>query len=148
MDLQTGHVGLNVTDLSGSVDFYRKVFGFDVIEESRSKGKEYAFLGTRGKLLVTLWQQCKGHFEKNSPGLHHLSFQAESMDEVKKAESTLKSMSARFSYEGVVPHREGSSSGGVFFEDPDGIRLEIYSPAGAEKAKMPEPDVVMTCGFF
>ena len=39
---------------------------------------------------------------------------------------------ARFHHDGVVPHGEGASSGGIFFEDPDGIRLEIYTATGAD----------------
>ena len=40
-------------------------------------------------------------------------------------------------YQGIVPHAEGAESGGVFFEDPDGIRLEIFSPTGAGNLTAP-----------
>ena len=50
-------------------------------------------------------------------------------------------------YDGVVPHGEGASSGGVFFTDPDGIRLEIYAPSGADTAPAPTQGAP-TCGFF
>ena len=39
------------------------------------------------------------------------------------------------------------SSGGVYFTDPDGIRLEIYAPTGAEIAPAPTK-TAPTCGFF
>ena len=35
----------------------------------------------------------------------------------------------------------------TFFTDPDGIRLEIYAPAGADTAPAPTPGAP-TCGFF
>ncbi|MEV5257368.1 VOC family protein [Streptomyces anulatus] len=63
-NLQTGHIGLNVTDLDRSLAFYREVF-----------------------------------------------------------------------------------SGGIFFSDPDGIRLEIYAPTGADPADAPTSGAP-TCGFF
>jgi lactoylglutathione lyase len=47
----------------------------------------------------------------------------------------------------VVAHREGSASGGIFFHDPDGTRLEIYAPSGAENAPVPDA-AAPTCGFF
>lgn len=148
MKVHTGHVGLNVTDLARAAEFYRQVFGLEVMQESREKGKEFIFLGNEGKLVITLWLQSRGHFDGHIPGLHHLSFEAESIEKVKAMEATLLSMNTPLRYDGVVPHREGSSSGGIYFEDPDGIRLEIYSPTGAEKLKMPEPEIVMSCGFF
>lgn len=38
-------------------------------------------------------------------------------------------------------------SGGLFFEDPDGIRLEIFAPRGVAGAPAPHADGP-TCGFF
>ena len=49
--------------------------------------------------------------------------------------------------DGVVAHGEGAASGGIFFTDPDGIRLEIYAPGGAESAPAPS-GAAPTCGFF
>ncbi len=145
--LQTGHIGLNVTDLDRSVAFYRDVFGFEVHAESRVGGREFAFLGRDGRLILTLWQQSSGGFAPALPGLHHLSFQVESIDEVRAAEATLRGLAAEFQYDGVVPHGEGAASGGIFFADPNGIRLEIYASSGAEAAAAPS-GVAPTCGFF
>lgn len=144
--LQTGHVGLNVTDLARSVEFYKQVFGFEVAAEGKEEGRRYAFLGREGKLVVTLWQQSSAAFPADRAGLHHLAFQVDSIEEVKAAERTLRELGADFAYEGVVPHGEGAASGGIFFADPDGIRLEIYAPSGAEA---PAPTAgAPTCGFF
>ncbi|MEV6109708.1 VOC family protein [Streptomyces sp. NPDC051940] len=144
--LKTGHVGLNVTDLDRSVAFYREVFGFEVSAEGKEEGRRFAFLARDGQLLVTLWQQSAAGYAADRAGLHHLSFQVESVDEVRAAEALLKSLGAEFAYEGVVPHGEGAASGGIFFADPDGTRLEIYTTAGvageAPTAGAP------TCGFF
>lgn len=145
--LQTGHVGINVTDLERSLAFYTKVFGFDVMGEGKEEGRRFAFLGRDGKLLVTLWQQSTEGFDATRAGLHHLSFQVESIEDVKSAEQVLRGVGAEFAYDGVVPHGEGAASGGIFFADPDGVRLEIYAPSGAEGAAAPTADGP-TCGFF
>lgn len=42
--LQTGHIGLNVTDLDRSTRFYRDVFEFTPLDESREEGRRFAFL--------------------------------------------------------------------------------------------------------
>ncbi len=144
---QTGHVGLNVTDLDRSAAFYQSVFGFEVSGRSEQDGKEFAFLAQDGTLTLTLWRQSEGRFPTAQPGLHHLSFQVENLQAVQQAEATLREIGATIHHGGIVPHREGASSGGVFFEDPDGIRLEIYAPDGAGDRTAPTGSAP-TCGFF
>jgi len=143
----TGHIGLNVTDLRRSMAFYQEVFGFDALAESRDAGRSFVFLGYGDALVLTLWEQSTGAFPADRPGLHHLSFQVDSMDQVREAEGRARSVGARIFHGGVVPHQEGSASGGVFFADPDGIRLEVFAPGGAEAMTAPTPGAP-TCGFF
>ncbi len=145
--LQTGHVGLNVSDLGRSKKFYEEVLGFQVMGESQQEDRRYAFLGDGQKLVLTLWQQSKGLFEKSHPGLHHLSFQVESIEQVVEFQDKLRQHNVPLLYEGIVPHGEGAASGGIWFEDPDGIRLEIYSSTGAENLAAPVAGAP-TCGFF
>lgn len=145
--LKTGHVGLNVTDMTRSMDFYQGVFGFETLAEGKDEGKSWAFLGRDGQLLVTLWQQSEGGFDSAVPGLHHLSFQVETMEEVNAAADIIRERGDEFLHDGVVPHSEAGTSGGIFFTDPDGIRLEIYAPTGADPANAPTPGAP-TCGFF
>jgi catechol 2,3-dioxygenase-like lactoylglutathione lyase family enzyme len=145
--LQTGHVGLNVTDLDRSVPFYTRVFGLQVLTQGEDHGRRWAFLERDGRLVLTLWQQSDTSFAATSAGLHHLSFQAASMDEVRATEAVLRDLGAEILHGGVVPHGEDTASGGIFFTDPDGIRLEIYAPDGARTATAPY-GTAPTCGFF
>jgi lactoylglutathione lyase len=138
----TGHVGLNVADLDRSIDFYVSVFGWEV----KGRGDGYAFLGDEERLVLTLWQQSSGSFTTASPGLHHLSFEVGSIDEVRAAEERVRAGGLRLYHDGVVPHSEGASSGGIFFEDPDGIRLEIFT--GADVSGTAPSGDAPTCGFF
>jgi lactoylglutathione lyase len=144
---QTGHIGLNVSDLARSKRFYEQVFGFQVLHESQEPGRAFAFLGDDTRLILTLWQQSEGTFQKHTPGLHHLSFQVNTTEEIQEAEQRLRDIGANFLYEGIVPHSEGAPSGGIFFEDPDGIRLEIYSPTAGSGQSAPTADAP-SCGFF
>jgi lactoylglutathione lyase len=140
--LATGHIGLNVSDLDRSVGFYREVLGFEV----KGSGDGYAFLGDEDRLVLTLWQQSDGAFSTATPGLHHLSFEVDSLEDVSAAEARVRSAGAVLHHDGIVAHSEGASSGGIFFEDPDGIRLEIFTGAGVVAAA-PSGDAP-TCGFF
>ncbi|MEU1429613.1 VOC family protein [Nocardia sp. NPDC005746] len=145
--LATGHIGLNVTDLDRSVSFYRRALGFEQLGAGGEGAQRFAFLGRDGQLQVTLWQQSDGEFSAKTPGLHHLSFQVDTIDQVRAVETALKDLDVAFAHDGVVAHGEGAASGGIFFIDPDGIRLEVYAPSGAEHAPAPSGGAP-TCGFF
>jgi lactoylglutathione lyase len=142
---ETGHIGLNVNDIARSKKFYTDVFGLEVRGESTGEHK-YAMLAKDGKLVLTLWQQSSTEFSGQTAGLHHLSFQAKSVDEVKQIETKLREQGTKLIYDGIVLHSEGAKSGGIFFEDPDGIRLEIFTTEGLEAFSAPESKVA--CGFF
>jgi lactoylglutathione lyase len=142
------HTGLNVTDLDRSLAFYRDVLGFALLAEGKDEDRRYAMLGEPGGLpLVTLWQQAEGSYDRGRPGLHHLAFSVDSVERVREYETALREYGVEFAHEGVVAHREGGTSGGIFFHDPDGIRLEIAAPLGPEGAPAPHEDAP-TCGFF
>ncbi len=144
---QTGHVGLNVSDLERSKRFYQEVFGFEVTFESQENRRAFAFLSQDERLVLTLWQQSAGAFDVATPGLHHLSFQVADIAQVRQAETRVRALGARLYHDGIVPHGEGKTSGGIFFADPDGIRLEIYAPTGADDNAAPTSHAP-TCGFF
>ncbi|MFF7975606.1 VOC family protein [Streptomyces sp. NPDC007905] len=156
MTLRTGHTGLNVTDLDRSLAFYRDVLGFTLLAEGTEDDRRYAFLGDgdgdgdggegEGPVL-TLWQQARGSYDGDLAGLHHLAFTADSVDRVREYGTALRAAGVEFAHEGLVAHREGSASGGIFFHDPDGTRLEISVPHGAEDAPAPHASAP-TCGFF
>jgi lactoylglutathione lyase len=147
MAFTPGYIALNVTDLARSTAFYRTVFAFDVVAERTEGDRRFAFLGQDGTLVLTLWEQSAGTFAVDRPGLHHLSFEVAAIDAVRRAETVLKELGVDFAYDGIVPHGEGAASGGVFFTDPDGVRLEIYAPTGADVAPAPAA-AAPTCGFF
>jgi lactoylglutathione lyase len=147
MALVTGHIGINVTDLQRSSAFYANALGLQHIGGSTEGGQKFAFLGDGTRLLLTLWEQSSGQFSATTPGLHHLAFSVDSMDEVRAAESRLRSAGAKFIYNGAVAHAEGRDSGGIFFEDPDGTRLEISTSTGAGKLQAPT-GAAPSCGFF
>jgi len=145
--LETGHVGINVTGLERSLAFYEVALGLERIGGSDADGRKYAFLGTNGRLVLTLWEQSEGRFDAARPGLHHLSFHVATADDVAAAETRVRALGAKLYHDGVVPHAEGSASGGIFFEDPDGTRLEIFT-AHVEKAATATATDGPACGFF
>jgi len=144
--MNQGHVGINVTDLERSERFYGSIFGLTTMNASRDANRRFAFLGDGTNIVQTLWEQAKDGFDRERAGLHHLSFQVDSIDEVRRAQKKVLAEGAKLSYDDVVPHAEGRDSRGIFFEDPDGTRLEIFTTSGLSGLKAPSDGP--TCGFF
>lgn len=144
---RTGHVGINVVDVDRSTDFYATALGLEAGMTGEHDGERFVFLTAEGKTVVTLWEQSRGEFATDRPGLHHLAFEVDDRDALRAAHERLERIGARFAYDGVVAHREGASSGGIFFLDPDGTRLEIYAPDAGHDHAAPS-GTAPTCGFF
>ena len=142
-----GHIGINVRDIEVSKKFYQNIFDFEVMVESAKEGKKYAFLGNDGELLVTLWEQSDKEFSPTTAGLHHLAFVLEDKKELLSFEEKIEKFKVKKIYETVVSHQEGAKSGGLFFYDPDGTRLEVYVTEGAHECQ-PATDDAPSCGFF
>ena len=142
-----GHVGLNVTDLDRSIVFFTDVLGLEVAGESREDGRRYAFLGAGDAVMLTLWEQSRGRFSTATPGLHHLAFRVADADAVEEVHRRLRAHGATIHHDGIVAHREGADSGGIFFEDPDGTRIEIFATTGMRGRTAPHREAP-TCGFF
>ncbi len=141
-----GHVGINVTDLHRSVRFYAETFCLEVLHESFEKERRYAFLGRDGKAILTLWEQAVGRFTSTAPGLHHLAFEVASLEELDTFHKHLTRQQIRVRGDGILAHGPGGESGGIFFEDPDGTRLEVFTRESVAH-RAPAADAP-SCGFF
>ncbi|OBF33660.1 glyoxalase [Mycobacterium sp. ACS1612] len=142
-----GHVGLNVTSLTRSLNFYRAVCGFDLLAEGTDDGRRYAFLGHGDTITLTLWQQSDGVFQTAQPGLHHIAFSVPTLEDVEAVQDRLRRLDVPLIYDDIIAHQPGATSGGIFFTDPDGIRVEICTSDRLE-AHPAREDGAPSCGFF
>jgi lactoylglutathione lyase len=109
------------------VRFYRKIFGLGVRLESSDHGGKYAFLTNGGRLILALWEQREGRLKKYLPGLHHLAFHIASWDDLRRSQKVLDRLGVHYRYDRTASEAAGFMLSGIFFEDPDGMSLEIYS---------------------
>jgi len=118
------HVVLAVTDVNRSKAFYRDVIGMELVSDRPNQGPS-AFLsfGTQHH-DVALFQAPVGA-ERGSLGLVHTALQVDG------GKTALKEMVERLQGSGVEltsPVTHGITNS-VYFSDPDGNTLEIYSEA-------------------
>ncbi len=103
---EVNHVALDVADVKRSRDFYQELLGLPVRrEDSRS-----CFLGLGANFLAL--------FESSNPGLNHYCVGIESYD--------VERVTAELERQGLNP-RQPSGSNRVYFDDPDGIEVQLSS---------------------
>lgn len=126
MNLQFAHIVLNVTDIKRSRSFYEKILvDFKVIDES-----EHHVGLSNGQFSVWLADadmqdgQYVGQATDKNVGLHHFAWKVDTMDELKEWEKHLREQGIEMSKGGITDDDFGGK--GIFFCDPDNIRLEIH----------------------
>lgn len=70
----------------------------------------------------------KNDFHRCRPGLNHLAFHTSSPRQVDELTSKLKARGTTILYADKHPYAGGSDSYGVFFEDPERIKVEVMAP--------------------
>lgn len=129
------HVGLTVSDVNASSDWYQRILGLDrQFEEPHhhsDRGGYAVVLGTPDMSLnigLDHHPENAGEsFDETRTGLDHVCFQVSSVEELGEWASHLDALSVPNS--GVYP-MEGTPFSLLTFNDPDGIRLELIAFGG------------------
>jgi len=118
------HVGIAVSDLSKSLDFYHRLLGFPVVEEHEVEKFDLRIVFLKaGEAMIELlhYRSEKGAPPPQKPlGLRHLTFLVDDVDEEYKR---LKMMGVNFvrAPTVIVPGRIKNA----FFLGPDGELIEL-----------------------
>jgi lactoylglutathione lyase len=119
------YVGIRVTNLQRSIDFYTKVLGMKVegggkIEQA--KGETVSLESEKGGFNLEL-----NYYEKGSPyntkymvgeGLDHLAFKVDDLDKALEE--------ARTAGHRTVLEMKANGNRWAYIEDPDGIWIELF----------------------
>lgn len=124
------HVGLAVTDLKGSSDFFTETLGWNLVGENPDYPAKFV---SDGKMLLTLWrvsspESATPFDRKNNVGLHHLAISVKSFEaleelykRVKAVESVVIEFAPELAYGGPAKH--------MMIREPSGNRLEfVFRP--------------------
>jgi lactoylglutathione lyase len=119
------YVGIRVTNLQRSIDFYTKILGMKVTgggKVKQTKGETVNLESEKGGFSLEL-----NYYEEGSPyntkyivgeGLDHLAFRVDDLTR------TLKE--AKMSGHPVVLEIEADGNRWAYIEDPDGIWIELF----------------------
>jgi len=120
-----GHVLLRASDLERSRKFYTDILGFEVMEEDPDHGGLFMALKGHAHTLDLFPVQNPEAGPRPVPGgvgVHHVAFQVENDEALRAAYFTLREHGVEITR--AVDHVSQKS---IYFHDPDGNLLEIYS---------------------
>ena len=119
-----GHVALYVSDIEGSIRFYRDILGFEVSDiygEDMMPGGAAFLRCNPDHHGIALFKATEAN--PAGAGMHHLAFEVPTLDDVVRARTHLRAHNVPIDFDG---RRRAGVQIAVEFRDPDGHRLEIY----------------------
>ncbi len=117
------HIALKVRDLARSKQFYREMFGMDVVWEPDSKNV-YLSSGCDNLALHEVTESFLNSAEERQ--LDHMGFLVESIERVAELERDFRSKGIKIVHPFKI-HRDGSAS--FYCADPDGVIIQmLYEP--------------------
>lgn len=119
------HINMNVKNLSESIQFYKKFFGFEVKEQGMSgmSDSPYAIIGKSNQGMLCLYEK-KGLKPNDKSHIAHLGFNIKFFDGLI---DWLKEQGAKIVYysnSGVVEYPDSQS---IYIKDPSGYEIELTS---------------------
>ena len=113
-----GHVVLYVSDVQAAVDFYRDALGMETVRSDPERA--FMSFGTQHHDIGLF--KVRGEGTRGTLGLGHIALPVEGgLKELEEMHGRLASYGAKI--RSLTDHGMTKS---VYFEDPDGNRLEIY----------------------
>jgi glyoxylase I family protein len=133
-----GHVDLVCFDVERSIAFYEQVLGrlglgnAAVFEGERGESIHYLRFPTAGSGSIGLRQALHEQaFELYAPGLHHLAFTVESLEDVDAAHAAAVEAGAEILHAPRLWPQYHPEYYATFVLDPDGFRVEVAAARDA-----------------
>ena len=135
MFTEINHVGIAVTDLDQAIEFYRSVYGMELVHEetNEEQGVREAMMavGTSGsciQLLAPLNESSTiaKFLDKNGPGMQQMAYTVDDIDQVS---TTLRERGVRLLYPEAKRGTANSRINFIHPKDAGGVLVELVEPA-------------------
>lgn len=123
------HINLTVANLTESVDWYSKVFGFEKLESGHAMGSDYAIIGYDDFMLCMYEEKDRKEAQQmrdsDAHQIYHFGFRVKNLEDW---QTTLTKHKIKVNYGGPVEYPRSTS---WYVYDPSGHEIEVsYSAKG------------------
>lgn len=119
---QIDHLNLTVKNLDKSVNFYKKVFNFDVHEEGNFNGTPFKIIGISQKAMLCLYENK--NLENKKSNINHIGF---NIDFYENIVEDLENLNVKLEYYNGKAIIQYPMSRSIYIHDPDGNEIELSS---------------------
>ena len=116
---QLDHINMSVKNLNESIQWYNKVFQFQLVEQGRSSGIPYAILKS-GESMLCIYEQPGLKNPADSKGFHRTYHFGLRITDRESWENTVKEEKVDVDHEWKYPH-----SYSWYVNDPSGHEIEV-----------------------
>ncbi|HSH96417.1 MAG TPA: VOC family protein [Roseimicrobium sp.] len=123
------HVGINVTDLTRSAEWYRRVLGFEIVHKWTT-----TWMVKRGNMRIGLFERKEATPVENLDqrvAITHFCFLTDAQGFI-RTEVALRKLEVE-----VGPPEDSGIAWSLFFQDPDGHEIEITTYYATVAAEVP-----------
>lgn len=121
------HLELYVSDLERSVDHWTWILGWLGYGPYQEWDEGVSFRADGTYLAFVQAPEGAAGLDRRAVGLNHIAFRVGSTAEVDELTAELRERGVRILYEDRHPHAGGPDHYAVFFEDPDGLKVEVVA---------------------
>lgn len=123
------HFEINVSNLDSSVNFWGwllDLLGYKA-HQSWPKGRSWILGDTYFVIVQTELTHLDQKYHRKKTGLNHVAFHVNSYDDVINFSQLIAEKGYNILYKDKHPFAGGENYCAVYFEDPDGIKVELVA---------------------
>ena len=116
------HLNMTVSSLPRTVDWYARVFGFELVEEGSHRGRPWGIIRSADAMLCIYEDPDRGSPELSEHASHGVAHFGLRIDDRPSWEATVARESVEVLYDGPVRWAHSTS---WYVEDPNGYEIEV-----------------------
>ena len=114
------HLNITVKNLDKSLDYYKRIFGFEVMESGDYNGTPYKIIGISNKGMLCMYENKDLVIKNNNIG--HFGFNIEFTEDIVEMLEKENADVRYYNGDAIIQYPKSKS---IYIHDPDGNQIEL-----------------------